>query len=202
MNQLPEQPNQDCREEFLALLLPVYERLEAFAFAMTRNSDDALDLVGETVLTALEHFGQVRDPKAFLSWLFTVARRIYIRQVHRAALFTPYDATKDERLLHPDSLPDVAADVRLLYEALAKLPQLQREAVTLFELSGMSLKEIAKVQGSTVVAVKVRLARGRRRLAQLLGVPVGEATSKKNSVILSSTDHQAQTLPMQATINL
>ena len=51
----------------MQLLLPVQKRLEAFCFAMTRNEDEACDLVGETILRAYEHFAQIRDSEAFLS---------------------------------------------------------------------------------------------------------------------------------------
>jgi RNA polymerase sigma-70 factor (ECF subfamily) len=48
--------------------------------------------------------------------------------------------------------------------ALASLPAVQREAIILFELDGFTIEEIAGLQGSTISAVKSRLARGRERL--------------------------------------
>ena len=55
-----------------------------------------------------------------------------------------------------------------LYKALEKLPELQREALILFEISGFSIKEIAGIQSSSEDAVKQRLSRGRKELLELL----------------------------------
>jgi RNA polymerase sigma-70 factor (ECF subfamily) len=58
--------------------------------------------------------------------------------------------------------------VRLLYEALQKLPEEQREAIILFEISGFSLKEVQQIQGAGLSAVKSRIVRGKKKLARLL----------------------------------
>jgi RNA polymerase sigma-70 factor, ECF subfamily len=157
-------------ERFMALLDPVHDRLEHFALALTRNGEAARDIVGETILIAYERFDSLRHPEAFLSFLFTIARRVYQR---RATL-----ARRTERLeeshwagLHDTRLaPDASADIRAVYEALDELPEPQREAVILFEILGLSMSEIREIQGGTLVAVKVRISRGRKRLAKILGV--------------------------------
>ena len=56
----------------------------------------------------------------------------------------------------------------LLYTALAQLPEIQREAIVLFEISGFSIAEIAELQGAGISAIKQRLARGRQALLELL----------------------------------
>lgn len=137
---------------------------------MTRDREDARDLVGDTVLSALEHFDELSDPKAFLSWIFTIARRIATRKRKRGGLFGPYDESSALNIRDHSIAPDDAADLHMLYEALSKLPQAQREAVTMFEISGLSLEEIREVQGGSLSGVKSRLSRGREKLAELLGV--------------------------------
>ena len=51
--------------------------------------------------------------------------------------------------------------------ALASLPAEQREAIVLFDLEGITVDEIASLQGVSASAVKSRLARGRLRLRRL-----------------------------------
>src|SRR5581483_11063087 len=114
---------QTRQQQFLDLLLPVHDRLARFARAMTRDRDDARDLVGDTVLQALEHFDELADPQAFLSWIFTIARRIATRKRTRRNLFDDYDETAAQNIRDHSIGPDEAADIHLLYAALARLPQ-------------------------------------------------------------------------------
>lgn len=176
--------NSDRQERFLARLNPVYESLERFCFAMEENREGALDLIGETVLRAWENFDRLRDPDAFLSWLFTTASRVQQRRRRRGRFFGEYDEGYAAELRASSPQPDESADVTALYAALARLPHRQREAVVLFEINGLSLNEILEVQGGSISALKVRLHRGRKRLARLLGAggdyPVEQPTGSQS----------------------
>lgn len=164
-------PDQQAKQQrFMQLLDPVHDRLARFTHAMTRNRDEARDLVCETLLIAYEHFDEVKDTSAFASWLFTIARRSYRHQYRRGKLFGEYDEQRAEFIHDNGTAPEVAADIRILHEALARLPENQRETVVLFEISGLSLEEIKTVQGGSLSGVKSRVTRGRQKLAELLGV--------------------------------
>jgi RNA polymerase sigma-70 factor (ECF subfamily) len=157
------------QEHFLRLLMPVYEQLARFARAMVNNREDARDLISETVLAAFERFDNLRDDKAFISYLFTIARRTAKRRRTRDKLFGTYDQQTAEQIRDTQSQPEISIDVQFLYNALAKLPEKQREAIIFFEISGFSLEEIKEMQGGSLSGVKSRIARGREKLAQLLG---------------------------------
>ena len=166
--------NAERKERFLALLDPAYERLERFCFALERDRDAAYDLIGETILRAWQNFHRLRDPDAFPGWLFTTASRLAARRRLRARLFGFYDEKAAMQLRSLASPPDESADVAPLYDALATLPRKQREAIVLFDINGLTLKEIADIQGGTVAALKVRLHRGRKRLAEILRADYSE----------------------------
>ena len=136
---------------------------------MTRDPEAGRDLMSDVVLAAWERFDSLREEEAFLSFLFTIARRTFHRRRRRAQLFGEYDEATARTLAGNDGTVWIGADVRTLYDALARLPEAQREAVILFEITGLSLKEIAVVQNASLSAVKSRIARGRTRLAHLLG---------------------------------
>jgi RNA polymerase sigma-70 factor (ECF subfamily) len=157
------------QDRFMLLLRPLYKRLERFALTMTKNRDDAKDIVGETVLLAYEHLEQLRSDEAFLGFLFTIASRVSQKRSRRRQE-EPATEEQVEELFDNFTQPDVALDVQFLYEAMDKLPAEQREAVVLAEITGLSHKEIQKIQGGTVSGVKVRIFRAKRKLAQLLGV--------------------------------
>jgi RNA polymerase sigma-70 factor (ECF subfamily) len=164
----------DRQQAFLAALSPALPSLNRFAQAMCRDDrgvdrERAKDLVSETILKAYESFSQVREPKAFQSYLFTIAVRLHRLERKRSKRWTPL-ASEHDLLASDAAMPDANADAVHLYEALAKLPAEQREAIVMSEILGMKLAEVAEAQGATLGAVKTRVSRGRKRLAELLGV--------------------------------
>ncbi len=178
------------KEIFLSLLEPIWQNLSGYARALTGNTEDARDLVSDTLLTAFENFENLKDKDAFKSYLFTIVRRKYKRNKWRLRIFSSYDEYEDSEVFNrasSDSLPDVKADVDLLYHAMQKLPDKQREALALFEISGFSLLEIQKVQGGTLSGVKTRLKRGRQKLAELLGESPVSVLSKKNGALRNNS---------------
>ena len=78
-------------------------------------------------------------------------------------------------------------EVVLLYRALDELSASQREAVVLFEISGLSLEEVREIQGGSLSGVKSRISRGRQRLAELLGATDTRTTAHTTASNGSST---------------
>ena len=182
------------QEEFLTLLAgPVQDRLWRFALAMTRDRDDAEDLMSETILATYERFHTIRDPQAFTSFLFTVATRIERHRKRRAKWFGRIDPEEANEIAGTDNSPEDSMEARLVREAIASLPKKQSEAVTLFEISGFSLEEIRGIQGGTLSGVKSRLRRGRIELAKKLGVAEDLDEWKRERGESGKTDEQTET---------
>ncbi len=156
------------QDEFLALVEPLYERLERFCRVMTRNNEEARDVISETLLQAYSVFGSVRNRQAFLSFLFSIASRVHKRRFRQSKFRGTYDESKALMMQDTSPSPEVAADVALLHEAIRQLPEKQREAIILFELLDLPLEEVRRIQGSSLSAVKVRLLRARQRLTAML----------------------------------
>ncbi len=152
----------------MRLLTPMQKRLEKFALAMTRDREQASDLVHDTIVLAYEHFHTIRDRNAFTSYVFSIASNLYKRSFRRAKFWGFFDSDRAEQIPDSAALPDERPDVELLYRALAKLPDKYREAIILFEINDLSINEIRDIQGGSISSVKVRLMRGRQKLAQLL----------------------------------
>mgnify|MGYP001161521999 CR=1 FL=1 len=184
----------DRQQRFMALLGPLQPNLERFAYAMARDREEARDIAGETILIAWERFESVRYPEAFLSFLFTVATRVHRKRRARSQRYSELTEEYAADLCDTSTPPDIAADISTLHQALQQLPEKQREAVTLFELIGFSMKEIQEIQGGTVIAVKVRISRGRKRLAELLGVRAPQANSSNKQNIESELPSGIETL--------
>jgi len=71
---------------------------------------------------------------------------------------------------------EVALDIQFLLKAMDSLPTKQKEAILLFEVSGFSMKEISKIQESSLSATKTRISRGRKQLKELLTEDISETS--------------------------
>jgi RNA polymerase sigma-70 factor (ECF subfamily) len=156
-------------KRFMALLEPCLAKLSRYSHAMTKDVDDGRDLLSDAILLAYENFDKLRAPEAFTSYIFTTARRLFYRRERRKKFWGVFgseaEAIADER----EPTPEMRIDLEALDRTLAQLPEKQREAVILFEISGLSLAEIREVQGGSLSGVKSRIVRGREKLAELLG---------------------------------
>ena len=127
--------------------------------------DEALDLMSETFLAAHKSFSLLRDPDAFRQFLSTIAVRLHRRKRWRNRLFISLEDADD---VGYESNTESSHDLDLLLVALNRLPLRQREGIVLFEITGLSLKEIQQIQSGTVQGVKSRLNRARHNLKQML----------------------------------
>lgn len=155
----------------MKLYEPVHERFVRFCKARAYGNYDADDLVNETVLSAYENFGKLRSEEAFLHFLFGISTNLLRNNYRRKKFRGEYDEEREENLSSTAPNGEQSMDVALLYEALSELPDKQKEAIILFEISGFAIKEIMDIQDSGESAVKARLVRGRKRLAELLTEP-------------------------------
>lgn len=181
-------------ERFFVLLEPYYERLVRFVRMTTMNRDDADDLVNDTILQGYQYFHQLRDEQAFLSWLFSIASRLEKKRRIKAYIFTPFDILLHDREEQHYTRPDISADVMILYNTLRQLPAKQREAYTLFEISGLSLQEIQAIQGDSLSSVKMRITRAREKVKALLTETLKhrEESSKANIYRLIPNEEDQQ----------
>jgi len=172
--------------EFQKLYQKAHEPLQRFCAAKSYGIMDAKDLAGETILTALENFSKLKSKKAFLGFLFGIANNIVRNNLRKQK----FSGTISEKELFSktsnETASDTKLDIRYLYDALSKLPENQRDALILFEISGYSIKEICKIQDCKESAMKQRLKRGREKLAFLLNETelINEPVSKKSSVLM------------------
>ncbi len=150
---------------------PCHPAFLRYCRGLTGNRDDALDLAGETVLIVFENLERLRKKDSFKAYLFSVARRLRLQHYRRIRFRGVYDEKAAELLPDQGALPDTSHDVTLLNELLSKLPDKQREAIVLFELSGFSIEEIRELQGGSLSGVKMRLSRGRDQLRLWLEEP-------------------------------
>jgi RNA polymerase sigma factor (sigma-70 family) len=140
---------------------------------LTRNERDAEDVVQEAYMRAFKFFGGFRGGDS-RSWLLTIVRNTCYTWMHQnrcreltTVLDEQIDVLESEGL-DPEALLLEKVSSEVLKRALDELPIEFREAVVLRELEEMSYKEIADISGVPLGTVMSRLARGRKRLQQVL----------------------------------
>jgi RNA polymerase sigma factor (sigma-70 family) len=130
------------------------------------------DLTSETFVRAAAGFGGF-DPRrgSARAWLFGIAANVYAQHCEQSA--SGRDAVArlaGRRALASDEIDELAGKIdaeragRELIERCSQLPELERAAVELVDLSGLTPKEAAAVLGVSRVVLRKRLSRARTRL--------------------------------------
>ena len=156
----------DAQEEFLELYQSIHESFARFCHARAYGLMDPEDLISESVLKALENFGKLRKKEAFLSFMFSIAKNIVSAKHRRSKFKGAYNEVDAHSIPESGIDAETKHDVQVLYKALNNLSEKEKEAIILFEISGFSIKEVAKIQNSGESAIKQRLKRGRENLAK------------------------------------
>lgn len=149
----------------LGTLLP---RLRRFARVLTRDPDDADDLVQATLEKAIARAAQWRTENRLDGWVFGIMRNAWIDEIRARRRRAPFQVPEDEGLRVGDpstSAPELALSIEA---ALAALPEEQRLAVALVLIEGLSYHEAAASLDVPVGTLTSRLARGRQTLQTLL----------------------------------
>jgi RNA polymerase sigma-70 factor (ECF subfamily) len=154
---------------FMRLYEPVHPKLERFCKARAYGEMDWKDMLQDAVLIAYRQLEQLRAQEAFASFIFGIALRVLANH-RRKKRPQSRDLAQDPAFAHlgVESSERTQMERDWLYQALSKLPEQQREAILLFEISGFSIKEIAELQQSSESAIKQRLSRGRQQLLEQL----------------------------------
>ncbi|MBL7999571.1 MAG: sigma-70 family RNA polymerase sigma factor [Candidatus Kapabacteria bacterium] len=164
----------------MQLLEPLYDRLERFALTMTRDREAARELVCETVAAAYERFAHIHDEQAFLSYLFTIASRCFHRNRLRKQRYQPMESDVIDELYAGGTTPEQSMAVSELYDALDKLPAIDREVIVMAEIIGLTHKEISVALDISIANIKVKVFRSKRKLSVLLDANGGEEPTTDN----------------------
>ena len=152
-----------AREQFLGLVAGVRPELHRYCARLTGSVIEGEDIVQETLAKAFYALSQTLEVPPLRPWLFRIAHNTAIDFLRsRGRRQTEPRDEVDESAAY-----DAAPDPLVVRAALARfltLPLTQRSAVILKDVLGHSLEETAETMGTTVMAVKAALVRGRKSL--------------------------------------
>ncbi len=162
---------QDELTAFNQAVLPHLDAAYNLARWLTRNDQDAQDVVQEASLRAFKYWKGFsgRDSR---SWLLAIVRNTFYSWVRQRSVQPELTETGeidevDDAVPNPESLLLQNASRDMLKAALDDLPAEFREAIVLREMEGLSYKEIADIAGVPIGTVMSRLARARKLALQI-----------------------------------
>ena len=161
-NSLRKNDEKDCFEKHLAPYVPI---LYKSAIRMCGNPENAQDLVQETLYAAIKHFDQLKDPEKTKSWMFSILRNLFLREIEK---------TKKHAEIEFDSICDklsgehnieaefLRSELKSsICDALNTLEEKLRLPLTKFFFDGLSYKEISNCLNIPIGTVMSRIARAK-----------------------------------------
>ncbi len=170
-----------AQEQFESSVLVHLDFLYSMGLKITRNDDNAQDLVQETVLRAYRFFDKFKPGTNCKAWLYRIMKNTFInnyRRDQRRPSEVEFDAIEEIReskvevdnvsMLNPEQqYANAVLDGDVAW-AFDQLPDDYREALTLSLVEGYSYKEIADLMDCPIGTVMSRLHRARKRIQQYL----------------------------------
>ncbi|MCE3552291.1 sigma-70 family RNA polymerase sigma factor [Pseudonocardia sp. RS11V-5] len=150
--------------------------LYRLALRLVGNAADAEDALQESLLDAWRRLDRFRGDSAFTTWAYRIVTNRCLDLLRRRRATVSVEQVAEvapERLAAPEAgAPEHAAEVdaglAALRAALRTLPDDQRACFVLRELEGLGYAEIAEITGASETAVRGRLHRARRGLAEVM----------------------------------
>lgn len=165
-------------EAFGRLYVELRPRVRNSAYRLLRDEHEAEDTAQDAFLAAFVSLPRLSDTSAFEAWLMRIARNRAVDRRRRMLKCRPSERAHDEaaddsrdlpRVVRRSGVAETPADsLASLRAVLAEMAPGLREVLLLRYARGLSCEEISAESGITVVAVKTRLFRARRKVREAL----------------------------------
>jgi RNA polymerase sigma-70 factor (ECF subfamily) len=165
-------------EAFGRLYVELRPKVRNSAYRLLRDEHEAEDTAQDAFLAAFVSLPRLADPSAFEAWLMRIARNRAVDRRRRMLKCRPSERAHDEasddarelpRVVRRSGVAETPADaLASLRAALADMAPALREVLVLRYARGLSCEQIAAQAGITVVAVKTRLFRARKKVREAL----------------------------------
>ena len=174
-------PQSDFDIAFKALVLKHQEKVRNTCYHFVRNPEDADDLAQEVFVQVFKSLTEFREDSELSTWIYRIAVNKsldFLRKKKRIKRFgwilsldNPEEA--DQEIVLPadgDAQSEFETQERqqILHQAIQKLPENQRIAITLSNFEGFSNKEIAEIMNISLSAVEALNHRAKKNLHKKL----------------------------------
>lgn len=158
--------------EFNQQLIGLRQQLYYFALSLTKDRDNALDLLQESMMRAITYRDKFRDNTNFKAWVYTIMKNTFINDHRRAkrtkALMDTVDRERDQvRRVQTPASAEASVKMSEIERSLERLDLTFREPF-LMHHQGFKYHEIAEHLGIPIGTVKSRIFQARQRLMGML----------------------------------
>ena len=137
--------------------------------AHTRSPDLSEDLLQDTWIRIHKARHTYRPPSPVMPWLYSIAEHTRLDGYRRRQRRQGRESTLENAPEPANERTDDVVNRLTLQKLMKALPESQRQVLVMLKVSGLSLEEVANIQGSTVGAIKLRAHRAYQTLRTLLG---------------------------------
>jgi RNA polymerase sigma-70 factor (ECF subfamily) len=162
-------------------LIPEIPFLRAFAVSLSGSRSNADDLVQEALIKAWSHRASFQPGTNLRAWLVTILRNTYYSQYRRRSREVQDVDGKYAALMQVDGEQESNLALNDVHNALLKLAPEHREILLMIGVGGLSYEEVSQISNLAVGTVKSRLNRARAKLAQKLGLALGDENDAESS---------------------
>ena len=160
------------KEEMTDYLIGNQEEMYQWAYRLTRNYDDAQDLLQSTLLCALKSVGMYTEENNISGWLYTIMRNIFFNTTRHSGRCCCMEKEDIERMMQlgENALNDnaeIAFEMSDIQRAIDTLDRPYKIPMSLY-LSGYKYQEIAEKMGIPLGTVKSRIHASRVQLQETL----------------------------------
>jgi RNA polymerase sigma-70 factor (ECF subfamily) len=138
--------------------------LWSFVRRLAGEDDAAGEILQDVWVRVIRGIPQLRDGSRLRAWLFGIARRTLMDRLRQQYARSPTVDVDVDEIAADTSPAEDAEDLQELDRALADIPVVEREVLTLFYLHELSLNEVAEALNVPVGTIKSRLFRAKRLL--------------------------------------
>lgn len=179
---MSQKPDQDLINKVIkgennayAILVDRYKHLVyTLALKIVKNREDAEEVAQDSFIKAYNALNDFKGESKFSTWLYKIAyyRSLdYLKKNKRQVETTAIDISEEYNIASMDDALDgmeVKERAEIIKHAIQELPADDAVLITLYYFEMLSMNEISKVMGIPANTIKVRLFRGRKRLAKIL----------------------------------
>jgi RNA polymerase sigma-70 factor (ECF subfamily) len=140
------------------------------AYSILGDTELCKDALQEAYFLVYQRIGQLREPAAIKSWLYRIVSHCCHDIARRQGKEKQMDFSEREDLQALEQQPDPAEEIvrrQNLKATFASLPKIDRTAIALREVCGMSYEEMSRVLDIPLGTVRSRLAKARKRFVDL-----------------------------------
>ena len=152
------------KDTFCRLVRQNEKAMYSVSFSILSNESDAADAISEALYRAYKNLDTLKNEYAFKPWILRIVRNCAVELVRGNKNLLSIDDVEVEESSGENDIVTALT----LRKAVEQLKQPYKEVVVLYYYEDLSIAQISKITGASVVTTKQQLSRARKMLRDML----------------------------------